>query len=524
MRLLLLLLISLLCIDMIIGIGGTAITNSKTPSGETPSGYDPDAQAYITAVETADGEALETGVKDAINAFVVGCKDDGIWTAIKSAAIMAGARTLAGALQPLKGTAPTNFNFVSSDYNRRTGLLGDGTTKYLSSNRANNADPQDNNHNAFYVTAAPTSGLRFFMASDPGPTTGSNNFLQNTDNRLYVRNRSATYQNTLASAFTLGFKGFSRTNSVDYTLRDDGASSVITRVSETPSSSVIHIFDRGTTPPHSPTDARLSFYSIGESLDLALLDTRVSNLMTAIDSQVSFSPSDIAGLQLWLKSDAGVLDATDTPITVDNTQIKTWQDQSGNGLDAVQANGALQPVWRDAANGINGKPAVYFAGDIMATANLTAGVYTIFAVHKATVNGLIYERGVSVNTNDGEYLYTTVGYTIAVRRTDGTAKISAWDHTPNWGVGGNTLTTCHQFDGTHAGHTLRVNGSTLSLTSKGALDPGTVDATAALYIGARSGTVAPITGFIAEIVYYDSVLSLADVLKVESYLIDKWGT
>ena len=248
---------------------------------------------------------------------------------------------------------------------------------------------------------------------------------------------------------------------------------------------------------------------------------------SVVGNQVSssaFSPSDIAGLQLWLKSDAGLLDATDTPITADNTQVKTWQDQSGNGLDAVQATGALQPVWRDAANGINGNPAVYFSGDIMATANLTAGAYTIFAVHKATSHGLVYERGISVNSTDGEYLYTSYLYTIAARRTDGTAKISAKDYTSSWGISGNTLTTCHQFDGTHAGHTLRVNGSAISLVSKEALDPGTVDATAALYIGARSGTVAPITGFIAEIIYYNSDLPLADVLKVESYLIDKWGT
>jgi len=61
---------------------------------------DPDAQAYITAVETADGQALETAVRTAINNFVVGCKADGIWNAIKASCILAGARTLAGALVP----------------------------------------------------------------------------------------------------------------------------------------------------------------------------------------------------------------------------------------------------------------------------------------------------------------------------------------------------------------------------------------------------------------------------------------
>jgi len=34
------------------------------------------------------------------------------------------------------------------------------------------------------------------------------------------------------------------------------------------------------------SDARLAFYSIGESLDLAALDTRVSNLITAIGAAI----------------------------------------------------------------------------------------------------------------------------------------------------------------------------------------------------------------------------------------------
>ena len=36
--------------------------------------YDPDAAAYIASVETADGQSLETAVKDAITEFVMNCK------------------------------------------------------------------------------------------------------------------------------------------------------------------------------------------------------------------------------------------------------------------------------------------------------------------------------------------------------------------------------------------------------------------------------------------------------------------
>ena len=77
--------------------------------------YDTDAGNYIQAVEgpAGDNQVLEPAVRQAINNFVVGCKQDGIWSAIKASCILAGARTLNGALVPLVGTAPTNNNFVS---------------------------------------------------------------------------------------------------------------------------------------------------------------------------------------------------------------------------------------------------------------------------------------------------------------------------------------------------------------------------------------------------------------------------
>jgi hypothetical protein len=111
------------------------------------SATDPDAQAYLQAVEAVDGQALEFEVARAIDNFVLGCKADGIWNAIKASCILAGARTrLNGALVPLVGTAPTSFNFVDGDYNRKTGLVGNGSTKYLTANRNNNADPQNSKH------------------------------------------------------------------------------------------------------------------------------------------------------------------------------------------------------------------------------------------------------------------------------------------------------------------------------------------------------------------------------------------
>ena len=122
--------------------------------GAAGPSFDTDAAAYIAAVEAADGQALEAATQTAINTFVVGCKADGNWNAIKASCILAGARTLSGALVPLAGPAPTNNNFVSADYNRVTGLIGNGATKYLNSNRLNSSDPQNSKHICVYATAA----------------------------------------------------------------------------------------------------------------------------------------------------------------------------------------------------------------------------------------------------------------------------------------------------------------------------------------------------------------------------------
>jgi hypothetical protein len=59
-----------------------------------------------------------------------------------------------------------------------------------------------------------------------------------------------------------------------------------------------------------------------------------------------------AGLQLWLRSDAGV----DTL----NGTVSRWHDQSGNGNDAIQTSVSRQPMLVFGA--LNGKPIVRFDG------------------------------------------------------------------------------------------------------------------------------------------------------------------
>jgi len=263
-------------------------------SGRFGAALDPDAAVYIAAVEAADTQALEPAVRAAINDFVVGCKADGIWNAIKASCILAGARTLTGALVPLVGAAPTNVGglFVSGDYNRKTGLVGDGSTKYLNTNRAGNADPQNNKHLATYIGA--TSEKTTFsllmcdgvngneIVSQIGINPGTGVLLTRVNNTL--GNSSALYGG-------VGFYGVSRGASGSYVARGSATSSTITRDSQTSNTANIAIFARTAGFAEASSggqvyDGRLAFYSIGEALDLALLDARVTALINAIAAAI----------------------------------------------------------------------------------------------------------------------------------------------------------------------------------------------------------------------------------------------
>jgi hypothetical protein len=244
---------------------------------------DPDAEAYIAAVEAADEAespgvgALETATKVAIHSFVKGCKNDGIWPAIKASCILAGARTLAGALVPLVGTAPTNVGgfIVAGDYNRKTGIRGGTGGKILNSNRNNNADPQNSNHNAIYATVVNSNSP--FMGTEVDAVGANAMFSGGT------RNRNAGSVALLSASSSNSFTGTSRSNAASYVQRYNGVNNTVTQASEIPQNTNLTIF--GYTLA-TPILSRLAFYSIGESLNLALLDARVTDLINAFAAAI----------------------------------------------------------------------------------------------------------------------------------------------------------------------------------------------------------------------------------------------
>ena len=226
---------------------------------------------------------------DAIDTFIVGCKADGIWDPIKACCVMAAWDGLNGALIPLKGDAPTNFNFVSGDYDRKTGLKGDGSTKYLDSNRNNNDDPQDDCHVSSYRIRSSGGNQALVAARVGGNVIGSRFLWIDGPAPAFTCNPNADVHDNAGSDLlnVPTFQGVSRASSTSTNGRVNGQSYSFTRTSGSPVSNNLRVFcSANDATPELFSNARMSFYSIGEALDLAALDTRVSNLITAIGAAI----------------------------------------------------------------------------------------------------------------------------------------------------------------------------------------------------------------------------------------------
>jgi hypothetical protein len=251
----------------------------------------------VTAADVAAGNTsgLEFGVTDGANTFIQDLVNDGLLgvsggvisqaaSVIKASPIMAGARTRLGAMTPLVGSAPTSFNFVDGDYNRKTGLVGDGSTKYLNSNRNNNADPQNNRHLAAYANLT-SSGNQLLAGGRSFDGVGATLLGWSGTQPLFrcIPNTDTLQLSGSASVGTATLFGFSRNNGSNYTARVSGSSASISSTSATPNNINLFIFAQNNQniAPSTLSNARFAFYSIGESLDLALLDARVTALINA---------------------------------------------------------------------------------------------------------------------------------------------------------------------------------------------------------------------------------------------------
>ena len=225
-----------------------------------------------------------------------------------------------------------------------------------------------------------------------------------------------------------------------------------------------------------------------------------------------FSPKNISGLQLWLDA------ADSSTVTLNSGNVSEWLDKSGNGRNAAQTTAANQPAYTQ--NGLNGLPVLSGAlpnsgnhFDMTINAWSYSAANTAMFVFKATsFNEGIYQRGplndsprAAVQNLPLDLLCTRGGTydaqtSSAISYTSGT-----------WSIGGTLVDTS-------LGR-VYLNGQYGTDTT----DSQTFSGNLSLRIMALTATIYPLTGGLAEFIYWDKLLTSGEVALVAKYLSKKWG-
>ena len=242
----------------------------------------------------------------------------------------------------------------------------------------------------------------------------------------------------------------------------------------------------------------------------------------------AFSPSSIAGLQLWLDaSDSTTLftdSAGSTPATADGDPVGYWGDKSGNTNNTTQADGTKKPLLKLATQ--NSKNSVRFDGSNDNLKALTGGAdsnYTLFVVNKKlsasnVTNYMLFSMGQEVNTKRRSlwhYPDNTNSY-IAFNGQNADYKVV----NANLSFVQNVANIAQN----------KRNGQSISLAkNNNSFVTGSASATFAahtatsIFVGTNNAQTEAYNGEYYEILYYNALVSDSDRTLILTYLNAKWG-
>ena len=233
----------------------------------------------------------------------------------------------------------------------------------------------------------------------------------------------------------------------------------------------------------------------------------------------AFTPKSVAGLKLWL-------DGADTTTITGTSSVTAWNDKSGNGNNATATGSPTL-----AQNGINGRQAVTAAVGtcFLGSLAMSGPSLTCFAI--ATTNVTLPnirspradQRLVSLAAATGED--TAAGSVIPLFNQDSTCNIATFNNTlgtvaSNPIVTGVPFMAVTRYDGTTG--SLWFNGNAGSLASSSSTSNFN---TTKYGIGQQAN--APRSeywsGFIGEVILFNTSLTTSQRQQVEGYLAWKWG-
>ena len=230
-----------------------------------------------------------------------------------------------------------------------------------------------------------------------------------------------------------------------------------------------------------------------------------------------FSPSNLSGLSLWLKSDTGV--------TTSGSNVTAWADQSGTGKN-MTASGGDQPTF--IASELNGKPVIDFATSKYLTASFSAINFTqqtVFVVFKfVSANLSNFARPFSQSNIDYEDSQTP-GNLLPLLRNDGTDYMWCFSANDSFLVGSPTSNNAWYISTTKTNGT---NGSfSLNATNEQAFtttfNPSITNMQVGGALTTGGGMGDPFNSKLAEVIVYDRNLTAPESQQVQTYLANKYA-
>jgi hypothetical protein len=257
----------------------------------------PETLSYRDRV-IANGGVISESSLDAVEKFVLDCKNGNIWSKFLDVGVFAGSN-LSAALVKLvyQGGASvlTNVNFVSGDYaetGSNGGLLGDGATKYLNTGFNAQTLLPDNGHFGFYLREdVVAAGNRSMIGAVNGTDQywiGALTAASAADARY-----GGILTASLSGAFGRGFYLSSRNAANDLKLYKNGqlGGSNASAVTHNKPNTNVYAWafnSAGTASAFLPV--RGSFYSIGQALsatEVAALNDAVKILQRNLNREVN---------------------------------------------------------------------------------------------------------------------------------------------------------------------------------------------------------------------------------------------
>jgi hypothetical protein len=231
----------------------------------------------------------------------------------------------------------------------------------------------------------------------------------------------------------------------------------------------------------------------------------------------TFTPKSLTGLQLWL-------DAADSSTITGTSTVTAWADKSGNGNNGIPISSGPTLV----QNVQNGLPGLTFptTASIMLCGNLLAGTnFSMLAVVKYASSGTQYalgewkiQYGSGLLFTQGNSVVTTVGTTSTynpfgpLTPADTTA-FHIYAASLSSSTSSSSVTLIAGTDGNDTTYT-NSNGPNSAATAQPFAVGGAYENSTGYY---------PLTGYICEVIVYNSALSKIQLQQIEGYLAWKWG-